>query len=537
MTILKNIAISTIFALSATQVSAGVDSDFKERPTERFVVYTGDGNYKQAYHWSFNEEGAGMPITIFLNHGSGGEWYREISNEFGPCGPDYIGESGDFSDSEYAGSCQVNEEGNLIYLEDFNAEHVPVGSELNEFMLRRIVGSTSFAAWYWQDAFQLFDSPVNIFMVGRYNIVKDPSHLDNTLYWLNVTDGDAVTRETLPPYNFDGFGVGDIEPDSRPMHAAPDISGFDNMFLYKAIKTQFPEISLDNLIIEGRSDGGSAMIALASDYHIWPEVMKDFWDRNLPANNQQPEPQPDPEIVPALTVADIVSNPALTDAFNAMLSNISLEDIQAILDNAQDLTLYSANLAITGTAGVQPVNDIPQLGFGNFTLETFEEELSNFIGGDFYQDVKLVHSLYPGCQLQGIMERDSDLEEGEVAADGDNLMGYQVALKTMFSFAVQDSLYVDECDDRVTEGQDQTQLAGYFSPSDIVQEQVAVIGDSFFPAEHGFDYKNVYKNQLNDSQTDQKKAAESRRAIERVINQSFKELNLLNIYQLPYDLE
>ena len=279
------------------------------------------------------------------------------------------------------------------------------------------------------------------------------------------------------------------------------------------------------------------MIALASDYHIWPEVMKDFWDRNLPANNQQPEPQPDPEIVPALTVADIVSNPALTDAFNAMLSNISLEDIQAILDNAQDLTLYSANLAITGTAGVQPVNDIPQLGFGNFTLETFEEELSNFIGGDFYQDVKLVHSLYPGCQLQGIMERDSDLEEGEVAADGDNLMGYQVALKTMFSFAVQDSLYVDECDDRVTEGQDQTQLAGYFSPSDIVQEQVAVIGDSFFPAEHGFDYKNVYKNQLNDSQTDQKKAAESRRAIERVINQSFKELNLLNIYQLPYDLE
>lgn len=537
MIILKHIAIATILTLSATQVFASVDSDFKERPDERFVIYTGDGNYKQAYRWSFNENGTGPAISVFLNHGSGGEWYREISNEFGACGPDYIGESGDFANSNYAGACQTNEEGDLIYLEDFNIEHVPVGPELNEFMLKKIVGSTSFAAWYWQDAFQQFDSPVNIFMVGRYNIVKDPTHLDNSLYWLNVTDGDSVTRETLPPYNFDGFGVGDIESSLRPMHAAPDISGFDNMFLYKAVKTQYPDVSLDNLIIEGRSDGGSAMIALASDYHIWPDAMKDFWDRNLPSENQQAEPQPEPVVVPAITIADIANNPVLTDAFNNMLSSISLEDVQAILDNEQDLTLYSGNFAIAGNAGVQLVDEVPQQESGNFSVDTFEEQLNNFIGGDFYQDVKLVHSFYPGCQLQGIMELDENLAEGEVAEDGDNLMGYQVVLKTMFSFGDEDSLYVDECDDRVIEAANQVDLSGHFSSSNIVQGQVAVLGETFSPAQHGFDYKNVYKNQPTDNLDNQAKAAESRRAIERVLNQSFKELNLEGIYQLPDKLE
>lgn len=534
MNILKNIVLGTALTLSSVQAFAGVDSDFKEYPNERFTIYTGDGNYKQAYRWSFNENGKGPAITVFLNHGSGGEWYREISNYFGTCGPDYIGNSGDFDDSDHAGACEVNEQGNLVYLEDFNNRHVPVGPELNEFMLRRIVGSTAFAAWYWQDAFQQFDSPVNIFMVGRYNITKDPSHLDNTLYWLNLTDSDSVTRETLPPYNFDGFGVGNIDSNARPIHAAPDISGFDNMFLYKAIKEQYPNTSLDNLIVEGRSDGGSAMIALASDYHVWPAAMQEFWDRNLPAEEQAPAPEP--KAVPSLTIAEIANDLVLTEAFNNMLSNISLEDVQTLLNNQQALALYSGGFEVIGSAGIQPVEEVPQQGEGNFFVETFNEQLSNYIGGDFYLDVKLVHSLYPGCQLQGIMEKDENLVEGEVAEDGDNNKGYQVALKTMFSFAEQDSLYRNECVDRVVEAAGNTALAGQLASSDIVEEPVAVIGETFSPARHGFDYKDVYKN-LSNNAHDQAKAVESRRAIERAVNQSFKELNLEGTYQLPENLD
>jgi hypothetical protein len=527
---------SLILSISSTSLIAGVDSDFKARPDERFVVYTGDGNYKQAYHWAFNENGEGPAVTIFLNHGSGSEWYKQINTEFGPCGPDYIANSGDFDGSNYEGLCEVDGEGDKLYLADFNIANVPVGPLLNDFMLKKIVGSTQFAAWYWQDAFQQFDSPVHIFMVGRYNIAKDPGHLNNALFWLNPTDSNSVTRDTLPPYNFDGNGVADIDTDLRPMHAAPDISGFDNMFLYKAVEEQYPQVSLANLIIEGRSDGGSAMIALASDYHIWPDAMRDFWARNLPLTDAQEEPQPEPEVVPALTIADIANDPALTAAFNAMLSEISQQDIEAIINNNQNLALYSNNVAIEGSAGIQPVEYVESNQTG-FSVETFPSQLASYIKGDFYQAVKLVHSFYPGCQLQGIMEKDLQLPQDQVDADGDNAIGYQVALKTMFSFASQDSLYVSACDDRVIEGAPYTSIAGAFSPSDIVQGQVAVIGDTFSPAGHGFDYDNVYKNQPERSVNDQAKAAESRRAIERVVNQSFKELNLQGTYQLPENLE
>ena len=155
---LKRLMSLSILALSLN-VAAGVDSDFKEDPSERFSFYTGDGNYKQAYHWSLNENGEGEPITILLNHGSGGEWYDEIDSEFGPCGPDYINPNGDFTGSIYENLCNVDMQGNETFLADFNTHHVPVGPELEEFMLEKIVGSARFAAWYWQDAFSQFDSP------------------------------------------------------------------------------------------------------------------------------------------------------------------------------------------------------------------------------------------------------------------------------------------------------------------------------------------------------------------------------------------
>ena len=514
---------------------AGVDSDFKERPAERFVVYTGDGHYKQAYHWSFNENGQGPAVTIFLNHGAGGEWYDEIDSEFGPCGPDYINDNGDFEDSNYQDMCIVDGQGDEVYLADFNTNHVPVGPELEDFMLRKIVGSTQFAAWYWQDAYAQFDSPVHIFMVGRYNVVTDPTHLDNALFWLNRTNEDSVSRDTLPPYNFDGYGLADIDGDFRPMHAAPDIAGFDNMFLYKAVREQYPNVSLDQVIVEGRSNGGSAMIALAADFHIWPQHVRDFWARNLPS---EPVEEVEPEIVPALDLQSIMNNPAMADAFNEMLSTISEDDVMAVLDAGESLQLAVNGSVMVGTAGEQVVvNNNEQNDNGVFDTNTFAADLADYVHGDFYASVKLIHALYPGCRLDGFMEQDLDLAEDEVSADGDTLHGYKVAFPMMFSFGADDSLYTSNCDDRVTESASQTDVAGTLAVTTIADGTKAVIGEVFDPAQHGFDYKDVYKNLPEDSANDQAKASESRRAIERAVNQALAEMGLNGSYSLPYNLD
>jgi hypothetical protein len=186
-----------------------------------------------------------------------------------------------------------------------------VGPELAEFMIKKVVGSTQFAAWYWQETLAQFDSPVHIFMVGRYNVSTEPTHFDNALYWLNTTDQNSVTRETLPPYNFDGYGVSDIDGCFRPMHAAPDIAGFDD------------------IIVEGRSNGGSAMIAMASDFHIWPGHMREFWARNLPGQDE-PQPEPAPEFIAAITLNEVIANPVLAQAFDQMLSAMTDDDLMAI---------------------------------------------------------------------------------------------------------------------------------------------------------------------------------------------------------------
>lgn len=528
-----------VLAISAltlcTNLWASVDSDFKERAQQRFTIYTGDGYYKQAYRWSFNTEGQGVPVTIFLNHGSGGEWYDEIDTEYGPCGPDHLNADGDFAGTAYDGLCDVDDQGKEQFLADFNYYHVPVGPDLEEFMLRKIVGSTQFAAWYWQAAFAQFDSPVNIFMVGRYNVVADPQHLDNALYWLNLTDENSVTRDTLPPYNFDGYGLDGIDGDFRPLHAAPDISGFDNMFLYKAVAEQFPEVSLDKVIVEGRSNGGSAMIAMASDYHIWPQHMRDFWGRNLPAG----EPvEPEVEITPGLSLQQVMNNPTLADALDAMLAQYSEQDLLDAIDNGLALGLAAQGNVLMGSAGEVLVPDNPEVNEdGAFSVETYVDSLTELVHGNFYNSVKLAHAFYPGCRLDGFMEKDVNLGPNEVAADGDNENGYKVAIPLMFSFGDDDSLYTNYCDDRVLEGATQTDEAGVLLASDITDGTRSVVGEVFSPAQHGFDYKDVYKNQPGDSASDMEKAAESRRAIERVVNQAIIQLGLNGIFVIPDNVD
>lgn len=522
------------FLAVSVNAAASVDSDFKERPTERFTIYTGDGHYKQAYRWSFNENGQGTPVTIFLNHGAGGEWYDEIDTEYGPCGPDYVGNSGDFTGSAYEGLCEVDGQGNEIYLADFNYNHVPVGPDLEEFMTRKIVGSTQFAAWYWQDAFSQFDSPVHIFMVGRYNVVTDPSHLDNALYWLARTDENSVTRDTLPPYNFDGYGLADIDGDFRPMHAAPDIAGFDNMFLYKAVAEQYPEVSMDNVIIEGRSNGGSAMIAMAADYHIWPQHVRDFWARNLPVDDQA---QPEPEVVPGMSLNDVLADPTLAAAFDSMLAQYTEQDLMDAVNNGGNLAIALDAEVVAGHAGVQQQVQQEMNDSGSFDAGTFRVQLTDYIHGDFYQDVKVAHAFYPGCRLDGFMEQDANLAADVVAEDGDNAIGYQVAIPLMMSFGDEDSLYTSYCDDRVNEAADQTDVARTLVASNITDGTKAVVGEVFSPARHGFDYKDVYKNQPNDSIQDQNRANESRRAIERVVNQAITQMGFNGSYALPDNVD
>lgn len=522
----KNIFLAVI-ALACSNVHASVDSDFKPNADERFVVYTGDGNYKQAYHWSFNQDGSGPPVTVFLNHGSGGEWYDEIENEFGACGPDYINAEGDFDGTAYEGLCDVDADGNRLYLADFNNHHIPVGPLLERFMLRKIVGSSKFAAWYWQDAFSAFDSPVHVFMVGRYNIAKQPEHLNNALFWLNVTAPDSVNRDTLPPYNFDGHGVSDIDGDDRPLHAAPDISAFDNMFLYKAIKAQFPQISLDNVIIEGRSNGGSAMVALAADYNIWPQHIREFWQRNLLA---EPVPGDEPEPLPRLDLNAVSSDPVLAEAFNTLLSQYTAQDVLAQLNAGHSLQLFANNVPVEPL----PTNLSVAYQPGETTVfdpATFREQLALLTSGDFYSNVKLVHSLYPGCRLDGYMQQDSSLAEGAVNSNGDSALGYRVVLPTLFSFAAQDSLYTSWCDIRTTQAEqasDQGLLVGVGA---------GFSGLVFDPADHGFDYDDVHRNLDKFSASDRAKAAQARQAIERAVNQLYRQLGLEGEYSLPYDLD
>lgn len=513
---------------------AGVDSDFKERPSERFTLYTGDGNYKQAYHWSFNEDGKGEAVTIFLNHGVGGEWYEEIESKFGPCGPDYLNDKGDFDGSDYETLCNVNSQGDETYLADFHSNHVPVGPELEKFMLKKIVGSTQFAAWYWQDAFSQFDSPVHIFMVGRYNIATAPSHLDNALYWLQTTNKDSVSKETIPPYNFDGYGLSGIDINLRPIHASPEISGFDNMFLYKAVSEKFPYVSLNNLIVEGRSNGGSAMIAMASDYHIWTQNMRDFWSRNLPSEKAQ---EPIVEVIPSLSIQNVINNPILAEAFSNMLGQYSEQDLLNVIGNGQTLSLAANEHIMLGSAGEQLVPVEPEINFaGAFNAEVFPTQLTEYLQGNFYNSVKMAHAFYPGCRLGGLMEKDNSLAPGVIDEDGDNVNGYKVAIPLMFSFGNQDSLYSGYCDKRVNEAESSSDIAGTFAPSSISDGTKAVIGEVFSPAKHGFDYKDVYKNHSS-NQTDKNRASESRRAIERVVNQAIKQLSLEGSYTLPEDLD
>lgn len=534
---------------------ADVDSDFKERPVDRFSLYTGDGNYKQAYRWSFNENGEGPPVTIFLNHGVGGEWYDEIDSRYGPCGPDYLSPAGDFSGSAYEGLCEVNEQGDELYLADFQNYHVSVGPDLEEFMLKKIVGSTQFAAWYWQDAFSQLDSPVNVFMVGRYNVVKDPSHLDNALYWLNATDRDTTTRDMQPPYNFDGYGLDGINGDFRPMHAAPDISGFDNMFLYKAIAEQFPSVSLDKVIIEGRSNGGSAMIAMASDYHIWPQHMKDFWSRNLPVTESpelEPEPEPEIQVIPGLSLEEVLNNPTLTSALENLLAGYTEQDLLNAINGGQTLSLASNTQIIEGSAGEQVVQQYSQQNQlqyqqqqepetnnennSEFDPTTFRTQLANYLHGDFYGNVKMAHAFYPGCYLDGLMQKDENLAPDTIEADGDNANGYKVAIPLMMSFGNEDSLYSNHCDNRVAEADHQTDVAGVLTTSSISNGTQSVTGEVFTPARHGFDYKDVYKNLDNDLDN-QNRAAESRRAIERVVNQAITQMGMNGSYSLPENID
>ncbi|ALS97421.1 hypothetical protein [Lacimicrobium alkaliphilum] len=508
---------------------ASVDSDFKPDAMQRFTLYTGDGNYKQAYRWVFNPQGSGPPVTVFINHGSGGEWYDEIDREFGPCGPDHVSDNGDFSGTPYQGLCEVDSNGERLYLADFNDHHVPVGSKLEHFMLKKIVGSSKFAAWYWQDAFRQFDSPVNVFMVGRYNISTEPQHFDNVLYWLNLTDEDSVSRDTLPPYNFDGYGLSDIDGDNRPLHAAPDISGFDNMFLYKAVRQQFPDVTLDNLVIEGRSNGGSAMIALAADHHIWPQHIRDFWARNLDPVIVEPEPQPEPE--PNLTLAAVAADPQLAEAFEQMLAQLTASDVRAKLDMGLELELFAAGEQILPGASQSPDEHPLPNDSGTFEPSLFRNQLTSLLGGNFYQDTKLVHVLYPGCRLDGYMEQDSNLAPGVVDADGRNAIGYQVVLPSLFSFADEDKLYTSKCDDRIA------QASQVSTDTPLVGKSRLIDGQVFSPAKHGFDYKAVYKNLDSFSSSEQAQAAQARSAIERAVNQLYLEMGLSGHYQLPADLD
>jgi len=505
----KRLPLVLLCSLAIGNATASVDSDFKPIAHERFSIYTGDGNYKQAYRWSFNEDGAGPPVTVFLNHGSGGEWYDEIETEFGLCGPDYIGESGDFDGSEYQGLCELDEDGKRLYLADFEINFVPVGPKLEYFMLKKIVGSTKFAAWYWQDGFKDTDSPVNVFLVGRYNVVKDPSHLNNALYWLNVTDEDSVTKDTQPPYNFDGYGVSDIDNDDRPFHTTPDISAFDNMFLYKAVKEQYPDVSLEHVMIEGRSNGGSAMVALASDYAIWPEHMRAFWSRNLSTEPTEPVEEPVREY---LSLEAVANDPVLREAFSEMLGKLTYEDVTAQLEAGHTLELSANGVVLkeipsgVGGPGYKPGETIA------FNPETFRFQLPEVLGGDFYDDVLLVHSLYPGCRLDGIMEKDDSLADGVVAPDGDNNVGYQVAIKTLFSFAAQDKIYTSWCDDRVNQGAFGSRI-DTFPGGDTT-----VIGTAYNPARHGFDYKDVHRNLDKHSPEEREKAYRARQAVEYAIS-------------------
>ncbi len=432
--------------LTAVNTSARVDSDFKEYPDERFTIATGDGNYKQAYYWQFNPQGTGPEVVVFLNHGRGGEWYKEISTEFGPCGPDHIDDT----------LCSIDERGQRT-LADHQQHFVLVGDTLDTFMKRKIVGSTAFAAWYWQDAFSSSDSPVHIFMVGRYNVAKQADAFDNVLYWLDVTDPDSVAKNTQPPYNFDGFGVAGIDRELRPEHAAPELSAFDNVYLYKAVKERHPELDLTNIVVEGRSNGGSAAIVLAADSSVWTADMHAFWARNLPAAESDP-----------LQVRD---------------------DIQ------------------------------------------------DFAGGDVFDSITLVHSLYPGCSMGGIIQKKGYLEEDEVRADGDNKYGYKVHLPLMMAFAAQDSLYKDACDDRVTEGRDNSTIAPLLYNDWGVDGTAAVEGEVFSPARHGFDYKDVYKNLDKYSQSSRDKAAQSRAAIEKAVNTVATEMGLQIDWEIPYNID
>ncbi|MBT0587070.1 hypothetical protein [Alteromonas oceanisediminis] len=526
---MKNTLVILLTTIWSVSLFADIDEEFKASPHERFALYTGDGNYKQAYHWSFNIDGGGAPITVFLNHGSGGEWYDEIENRFGPCGPDYLGVSEDFRGTEYDGLCETDQQGNRLFLADYNNYHVPVGPELETFMLRKIVGSTKFAAWYFQDAFSHYDSPVHIFMVGRYNIVKSPSHLNNTLYWLQVTDQGSTSRNTLPPYNFDGYGLSNIHGDDRPFHTAPDISAFDNMFLYKAVKEQFPEVSLENIVIEGRSNGGSAMFALAADYAIWPQHVREFWSRNLvtlPIGGPLPDP------TQFLTVETVMDDPILRAAFNQMLSTVTSESLHELLGEGLELELYSSD----GVNLSDDQNSSLEFGQGEtvpFIPETFNEQLSELVGGDFYADVKLIHAFYPGCRLDGLMGLEESLGENEVNEFGDNNHGYQVALKFLLSFGANDSLYSYWCDDRVAQAShsQSTPLAP------LVGKDSAVESSLFANARHGFDYKDAYKNLSQYTNSSQIRAQEAREAIERVINQVIKEVGLEGQYQLPENLD
>lgn len=531
---MKKLFNALILSLVVISLAANADPDamYKAYPQERFTIQTGDGYYKQAYHWSFNLQGKGPTVVVFLNHGSGGEWYKSISS-LGPCGKDYA-KLGDYSGSTYEGLC-VASSGQRTHLADFQQHHVPVGPELDKFMKRSMVGSSAFAAWYWQDALvKATDSPVHIFMVGRYNIATEASQLDNTLFWLHNTDPSTVSRDTLPPYNFDGDGLSAIDGDNRPFHASPDISGFDVMYLYKAIKQKWPQLDLSNLIVEGRSNGGSAMIAQVADPQIWPAHIKEYWARNL-SNTTDTEPE---GVEPALTLQQVVNDPVLAEAFEQMLQQYSRADVLAALNGGHRLQLAAAGELLSATAGQVIGSDGANTNLGNwvFKADEFSSRLTEWAGGDWYQSLKLAHLLYPGCRLDGYMQQNPALTEGGTDSNGNSKYGYKVASKTLFSFAAEDSLYTNACDERVTQASAQTSLSGTLQASNYIVSPTTVSGQVFTPARHGFDYKDVNKNLTTNSTSDRARAGQSRLAIERAVNTALTELGFNPDYKLPENL-
>lgn len=509
-----------LFALSAAAEGGSVmDNAYKPSPQSRFNIFTGDGHYKQVYHWRFNENGAGTPYVVFLNHGIGGAWYRDVREVKAIC------------DSLGAGLCQwVNgapqpmktpDEATVGLSHTYDSNNDGMADKsIDNFMRTSVVGKAKFNAWTWQEAIRGASpaSPVHVFMVSRYSIATSAADLDNVLFWLQPPP-QAASRGLLPPYNFGALGLDHVDHLDRPMHAAPDISAFDNVFLLRHLVAQFPALADARIVVEGRSDGGSAMIALAADPHIWTRDMRAFWERHLEFGwaNDVPQPlDPFPDLVAAPTTP------------------------------VRDLTAPAPGTAPTGNwqpamPTMPPVVRAPSV----FDPDAFRALLADYVGRDFYAQVAMLHSWYPGCGLSGRMQQDPDLPPGVVDDDGNTADGYRVALPLLFSFAADDPLWSgdpSQCQDRVDQALANTQNAWDFLPNAHgVAGGAPVDADLFDPAIHGFDYEVFNDGDLRAdlalAGTLQDSEAEARDAVARGVNTGLNELGLATGFSLPLDLQ